>query len=488
MADKKLAGQVFTPPYLVSIILNTAGYEGDKILRKHIIDNSAGAGAFLSEVVKRYCDTFLAHCGDLSLLKRELQAYIHGIEIDDLAFQKCIEVLNTVVEGYGLYSVEWDIKLQDALNSTEYYGIMDYVVGNPPYVRVHNLKDNYSAVKRFAFSSGGMTDIYLVFFELGLNMLKEDGILCYITPSSWLNSKAGLPLRNHIKLYRNLSCLIDLEHFQPFEATTYTIISKFQKGLKNETFSYFRFNEITLVPNLVEHLPYEKAFIGDDIFLGTCGSLDLISQVRFSHSNRYAIVKNGFATLADNVFIGDSFDFDEFVIPVIKASTGKWRKAIFPYDVNGKPLSKDTIFSVDKVALYLNNNKEKLLKGQSEEKQSEWYLYGRTQALKDVATEKISINNCVKDIDSIKLNTVPAGSGLYSGLYILTHCSFDLIKEIILSKDFIDYISTLKHYKSGGYYTFNSRELEQYINYTLTKHYKNEEYKSGILEGSIEFF
>jgi transposase len=59
---------------------------------------------------------------------------------------------------------------------------MDFVIGNPPYVRVHNLDDSYDSVKSFSFANGGMTDLYLVFFEKGFQMLKPGGKLCYITP------------------------------------------------------------------------------------------------------------------------------------------------------------------------------------------------------------------------------------------------------------------------------------------------------------------
>ena len=52
---------------------------------------------------------------------------------------------------------------------------MDYVVGNPPYVRVHNLTRHYEDVKRYSFAASGMTDMYLAFYELGLRMLNERG-------------------------------------------------------------------------------------------------------------------------------------------------------------------------------------------------------------------------------------------------------------------------------------------------------------------------
>ena len=42
----KYSGQVFTPDFLVSAILDYVGYVDGNILQKHVIDNSCGDGAF----------------------------------------------------------------------------------------------------------------------------------------------------------------------------------------------------------------------------------------------------------------------------------------------------------------------------------------------------------------------------------------------------------------------------------------------------------
>ena len=181
-------------------------------------------------------------------------------------------------------------------------------------------------------------------------------------------------------------------------------------------------------------------------------------------------MKNGFATLADKVFIGD-FDFNEGTIEILKASTGKWSKCIYPYDNMGKPLPLDFFKENQEAYLHLLDNVEKLSKGRDIEGDQYWYLFGRTQALKDVSKMKYAINTIIKDRNSIKLEKVPEGKGLYSGLYILTDIEFEEIQELIYSIDFIDYIKLLKNYKSGGYYTFASKDLEQYLNYKLSEKY-----------------
>jgi len=219
--NKKLNGRVYTPSFIVSTILDFCDYCGCNILKKHIVDNSCGDGAFLAEIVSRYCEEFLKTSGDCDKLKIDLETYIHGIEIDKAEAVKCKEKLDRVSFKYNVKHVKWDVYHGNALNVSRFNRKIDFVVGNPPYVRVHNLKENYFDVKKFNFAQGGMTDLYLVFFEIGFNMLGPDGKMCLITPSSFFRSKAGYPLRKFLYKKRCLSGVIDLGHFQPFRAATY---------------------------------------------------------------------------------------------------------------------------------------------------------------------------------------------------------------------------------------------------------------------------
>lgn len=463
----KHSGQVFTPDYLVNLILDEAGYKGVNILQKHCIDNSCGDGAFLCEIVSRYIKAYKEVNADIEKLPLEILTYIHGIELDPVAYENCLENLKAICKSLEVECNHFDVANADTLSLSEFDGKMDFVIGNPPYVRVHNLEDSYDAVKSFSFANGGMTDLYLVFFEKGFQMLKDGGKLCYITPSSWLNSVAGSVMRDYIRRKHNLVSLIDLEHFQAFKATTYTLISLFEKGKRRDKFSYCVFDPQTLGKKLIENLSFSEIDINSYFYLAQHDTLFSLKQILCSNLPKYVSVKNGFATLADKVFIAESFPFEDYVIRTIKASTGKWYLAFFPYDSNGKPLPKDVIFSNQAVSDYLCSNKSNLLKNVTEDTNPYWYLFGRTQALKDVAFDKLSINTTIKDIKSLKINRVNAGEGLYSGLYILSDFDFDVIISLLRTERFINYISSLKKYKSGGYYTYNSKDLESFLNYEI---------------------
>ena len=216
----KNSGKIYTPTPIVRLMLDYSGYvPGEYIKKKHVIDNSCGDGQILCEVVERYIQS----CGVIDNVLEDLSTYIHGIELDEIEVELCKSNLNKVLRKYGFKNVDWDIRCGNSLTVNEFNGKMDFVIGNPPYVRMKNIKkydgknDNYQIIKNYKFSAKGMSDLYLAFYELGLRMLNSNGILCYIAPSTWINSSSGEPMRNHIWNERDLSGVIDFEHIQVFE-------------------------------------------------------------------------------------------------------------------------------------------------------------------------------------------------------------------------------------------------------------------------------
>ena len=162
LSEEKLNGRFYTPEFIVNNVLDLSNYHGQTILKKHAIDNSCGDGAFLVAIVNRYCNEFLKNSIDLQTLSEELSTYIHGIEIDEIESKKCIDNLNSTVRQFGLNNVNWDINCADTLTIDKYNGKMDFVLGNPPYVRVHNLGSSFDCIKKFSFAQNGMTDLYIV--------------------------------------------------------------------------------------------------------------------------------------------------------------------------------------------------------------------------------------------------------------------------------------------------------------------------------------
>lgn len=458
----KNMGGIYTPKYIVNYMLDLLDYNNINILNKNIMENSCGDGAFLCEIVARYCEQFLKIANlSRNQLKLELEQHIFGIEKDETEHKKCLENLGKVAEKFDIFNVKWNVICGDSLEHNEFDGKMDFVVGNPPYVRVHNL-ENYNNVKKLQFTKSGMTDLYIAFFEIGFNQLKENGKMCLITPNSFLTSKSGIMLRKYIQESKKLKFVVDCGLDSLFgDIATYPIITLFLG--KSDSIFYKQFSDSDF-----SELKYDSVFGNGKMSFDNVENLELLNDIeKFyrSQRDRDIIVKNGFATLADKVFIGD-FDNSDCTIDILKASTGQWNKCIFPYVFPGVPIKESTLGNYKQEYEYLIKNKE-LLESRDYDKNSEWFLFGRSQGIKDVYKNKIAINTIIKEIDSIKINEVGVGKGVYSGLYILSKYTITEIKTVILSEDFIKYIKMLKKYKSGGYYTFSSLELEKYLVYKL---------------------
>jgi len=452
---KKL-GQVYTPEYLVKLILDEAGYVSGNILKQHIIDNSFGDGAFLVEIVKRYIsDAKLNNYTDLQI-KADLQTYIHGIEIDNEAYQIAKSRLNEV------FQADYDLRNANTLNVSDLDGKMDFVVGNPPYIRVHNLGADFERVKSFSFVQKGMIDLYIVFYEIGIRMLNKTGVLAYVSPSSWWTSIAGKGLREFLIENKILYKIIDLGHFQPFpKIMTYTaIVVLDSKQHESITFSSFNGEKVTKIDELsLEILESEGNFYFSDK-----KSLEALKKIKnYSSSESFSVrVKNGFATLADKTFLNTKDLNSPYIIDAVKATTGKWHKMIFPYDSSGK-IIEETLFKKDMAYSRLKLDYEQLSKNPP------WYGYGRSQAIKDVQNEKMSINSTIVNVESLRITKVPKGFGVYGGLYIVGFSSEQQQKivSILETDEFMNYVRSLRKYRSGGYYTFSSKDLQKFLEYKL---------------------
>lgn len=484
MGKKKKDGKIFTPKDTVWRMLGLLKYyslqrrkDGTVFwpnARKHIIDNSCGDGAFLTEIVDLYCHNVgITTMRNKKEMKALLETYIHGIELDPVEYEKCIANLDHIAALNGIKGVKWDIQNRDALSCHDYDRKMDFVVANPPYIRTHDLECDLTG---YEFTTEGMKDIYLAFYELGFRMLNETGRMCYIAPSSWFSSLAGQKMRDYVIENRNLEYVEDYGHYQLFEnATTYVAITIFGKE-KVDTVRYVHMDRTDDDDGFWEgssYVPFDEMNVDGKFYFGTPNQLKQMREISEVNKNikrgdKPFQVKNGYATLADGVFIEGDVPWaagDKYVIPATKASTLKWDWCIFPYDDDGNLVSESELEKNAPMEYkLLLEHKDKLLERATEEP---WYAYGRTQAIKDTFKEKWAVKSTIKDLSEPICKRVPPGSGVYGGLYILTEHPECL--ETLQTQDFMNYVKLLGKYKSGGYYTFSSKELENYLNWTYGK-------------------
>ncbi len=242
-SKEKLTGQIFTPFYIVEKMLDDINYNSADILGKTILDPACGDGRFLIKIAER-----IIKYSEPEKLQENLSK-IHGWDTDSNAVELAKQHLNKLTSEYNI-NVTRNLKIKnslhniknkiDSFNQKTISAKFDFIVGNPPYIRIQHLdiQERKFIRKNFNFCKSGSTDIYIAFYQLALELLHEDGICAYITPNTFFNTDTAKELRRHFETYKNLIQITNYGHIQLFnDATTYSSITIFDKKEK-EKFIY----------------------------------------------------------------------------------------------------------------------------------------------------------------------------------------------------------------------------------------------------------
>ncbi|MDD2285702.1 MAG: TaqI-like C-terminal specificity domain-containing protein [Paludibacter sp.] len=107
----------------------------------------------------------------------------------------------------------------------------DILIANPPYINFSKNKEQsqkYGKIGYATYEARG--DIYTLFYEKGVSLLRQNGILCFITSSQWMKTGYGEPLRAFFAQKTNPIHLIDFTGQEVFEATVNTNILLLMKA------------------------------------------------------------------------------------------------------------------------------------------------------------------------------------------------------------------------------------------------------------------
>jgi len=145
----------------------------------------------------------------------------------------------------------------------------DTVIGNPPYIQ---LQKSFDGKRKYAdlYKNQGfetfdrMGDIYCLFYEKGMQLLKDDGILTFITSNKWMRAGYGEKLRAFFLKY-NPKVLIDLGPGVFESATVDTSILMIQNSRNQEKLRAVTVTEETISKSSLTNLFETQSVVLDSL-------------------------------------------------------------------------------------------------------------------------------------------------------------------------------------------------------------------------------
>ena len=246
------------------------------LLSLKICDPACGSGAFLNAALqflkaehalideltaKIYGDTLIFQEVENAILENNL----YGVDINEESVEiaKLSLWLHTAQKGRKLSTLNNNIKCGNSLiddpaiagekafcwekEFPEVFGEggFDVVIGNPPYVPTEFIqkqdKEFYEKNYKSAF---GRINIYPVFYEKGINILKNNGILGFITPYTLLKNQYYIEARKYILENTCIKSLIDFTGSKVFADATVDSIVLILEKIKDNNNSFEYINEV----------------------------------------------------------------------------------------------------------------------------------------------------------------------------------------------------------------------------------------------------
>ena len=444
--------QIFTPDDKVNKLLDIIEYKKG-LLGQKFLENSCGDGSVLKHVVSRYIKDGISEKLSLKIIKTGLQDDIWGFEIDSSKYNDCIKTLNKVAEYYGIYNVKWNIHVADFLK----YKLsqkFSYIAGNPPYINYRDLEpETREFIKNeFITCSKGKFDYCYAFIEKSLNCLSDNGKLSYLIPSSIFKNVFAEKLREFI--LPSVNKIYDFKTEKVFsKALVATSILVCEKGKNRKQILYRNEDDKTSIKIPKTSLNQKWVFKVEE-------SKNKNTKLKFGDFFNAQI---SIATLLNQAFIirpdaniTSKCNIEEEVTRPAKSprnlAYGIEEYIIFPYYYkNGKLMKYKPEEFEEKYPVavqHLKTFKDKLEK-RNKDISAEWFEYGRSQALSHLNQEKLLISTVVTD--NIKVYELSKEDIPYSGIYITSKngTSLEQAKQILNSKDFIEYVNNIGIQASG---------------------------------------
>lgn len=177
-------GIYYTPPGLTARLIAQATEAGVDWTTARVLDPACGGGAFLTPVAQKIIDS-LPKCSP-AILVNNIGTRLRGYEIDAFGAwlsQVSLDAVMLPVTRAAGRRLPVVVSVCDSLKRSPPRERFDLVIGNPPYGRVSLDAADRARFKRSLY---GHANLYGLFTDLALRHAKPDGVVAYVTPTSFL--------------------------------------------------------------------------------------------------------------------------------------------------------------------------------------------------------------------------------------------------------------------------------------------------------------
>lgn len=215
-------GAVYTKPWVVEMILDLCGYTSDANLVDAVaMEPAAGAGVFVCAMARRLVSSCrrqgrpILDCRDSLIVRELIESSAEETRTRTLAALRAMGVL---IEDAEMLTRTW-IAPGDYLSEGSSLPKADFVIGNPPYIRLEDVNSSIMAQYRSGFATmKGRSDIYIGFYEAALTQLKPNGVCGFICADRWMLNQYGTELRRHITSQFSVETIIEMHTAGAFES------------------------------------------------------------------------------------------------------------------------------------------------------------------------------------------------------------------------------------------------------------------------------
>ncbi|WP_159729491.1 N-6 DNA methylase [Sphingobacterium sp. 18053] len=493
-ADRIINGAIYTPINIREYIVNKA-FENQENLQEIVIgDIACGCASFLFTAAKE-------------LKARTNRTYseifrenIYGLDIQEYSITRAKLLLSLLAlsESEDPVAFDFNLRVGDALTFNWAENVPGFIgfsilLGNPPYVRYRNMDEQTRLnLRHWEVAQVGLTDLYIPFFQIGIENLQPNGVLGFITMNSFFKSLNGRALRQYFADHQLDFIIEDFGAEQIFKSKNTYVCICFIYNRQADAIRYASITEETLNEPREHHIrPYVTLNNRSGWNLRNTATVTAIENTGRPFGDIYT-TRHGIATLKNDIYIfspadeddnffylqnGQRFEIERGICKEIVNSNKLSRikdinslkeKVIFPYEQIG---NRVTIMPEEKIqdlypkAYRYLQHKRSILEDRDKggaKDYDNWYAYGRTQSLERMR-HKLFFPK-FSDVTPSFLVDHDENLMFYNGLALIgeSELEVEIARKIMESKVFWYYIESTSKPYSNKYYSLNSTYINNF--------------------------